>query len=99
MSTKGTTMRFVCNQDWNTMEPTERGRYCALCQKEVFDFTATPKEQLNALREQDACGMFLPEQVEEGITPIQLPKARFVAASLLTFIGMEVNAQPDMASK
>lgn len=28
-----------CNEDWNKMKPTDQGRFCSACQKEVVDFT------------------------------------------------------------
>lgn len=90
------TMQFVCNEDIDQMPKTECGRYCAVCQREVIDFRNVPKKQLESLRGKNVCGIFLPEQVEEGITPIQLPKVRFIAATFLTFLGLEVSAQQEL---
>lgn len=28
-----------CGEKWETMTPTEKGRYCDVCKKEIFDFT------------------------------------------------------------
>lgn len=81
------------------MPETTCGRYCEVCHREVIDFRGVSKKQLEELRGKDVCGIFLPEQVEDGITPIKLPKARFVAASFLTFLGMEVQAQPELTAK
>ena len=92
---KKQTMQFECNEDFSKMSATACGRYCDVCQREVIDFRNVPKKQLEVLRDKDVCGIFLPEQVEDGITPIKLPKVRYVAASFLTFLGMEVYAQPE----
>lgn len=93
---KKTTMHFLCNEDINRMPRTECGRYCASCEREIIDFRGASKQQVEALRGKDVCGIFLPEQVEDGITPIQLPKARFVAATFLTFLGLETHAQTEL---
>ena len=29
-----------CHEDWTSMTPTEQGKHCAVCSKEVIDFTA-----------------------------------------------------------
>lgn len=95
---KKTTMHFLCNEDINRMPRTECGRYCASCEREIIDFRGASKQQVEALRGKDVCGIFLPEQVEDGITPIQLPKARFVAATFLTFLGLETHAQSEIST-
>lgn len=88
-------LRFSCEEDIEKMPVTDCGRFCTVCKKEIIDFRGLSKKRVNELRENGACGIFLPEQVEDGITPIQLPKVRYVAASFLTFLGMEVYAQPE----
>lgn len=91
-------MEFECNEDFSKMPATDCGRYCDVCQREVIDFRGVPKKQLEALRGKDVCGIFLPEQMEDGITPIRLPKVRYVAASFLTFLGLELHAQQELSS-
>ncbi|PJJ58862.1 hypothetical protein [Hymenobacter chitinivorans] len=55
-----------CHQDWAQMTPTERGRFCQACRKEVLDFSATdPTTILSILRhapEGSVCGR-IPTQV------------------------------------
>jgi len=29
-----------CTENWNEMTPTERGKFCAHCQKDVIDFSS-----------------------------------------------------------
>lgn len=86
-------LEFNCEEDIEKMPVTDCGRFCAVCQREIYDFRGVSKKQLEAFREKDVCGIFLPEQVEDGITPIRLPKVRYVTASFLTFLGMEVYGQ------
>ena len=32
-------LSFICNQDWNSMEPAAEGRFCNSGQKKVYDLT------------------------------------------------------------
>jgi hypothetical protein len=95
MTSKRTnTMAFVCTQNWNDLRRTENGRYCTGCKKEVFDFTHLTTQEVNKL-EKGVCGVFLPEQVEEGLRPISfnsLKRARNYITTLATLIGLESQA-------
>lgn len=35
-----------CHEDWGKMTPTEKGKFCDQCAKEVFDFTKTTDEDI-----------------------------------------------------
>lgn len=35
-----------CDENWDKMTPTEKGRFCQVCNKNVFDFTAYSDHQL-----------------------------------------------------
>lgn len=35
-----------CHEDWNQMLPTEKGKFCKVCTKEVVDFTSKSDEEL-----------------------------------------------------
>ncbi|MFK7747924.1 MAG: carboxypeptidase-like regulatory domain-containing protein [Kordia sp.] len=35
-----------CHEDWNKMSPTEKGKFCNICTKEVVDFTSKSDEEL-----------------------------------------------------
>lgn len=61
-----------CHENWGKMSPTEQGRFCAVCTKEVMDFTRKNEaEILQHLKEADGktCGRFLPEQLDLKLTP------------------------------
>lgn len=47
-----------CSEDWNQMTPLEKGRFCAVCEKEIYDFsTYTKQELINRIKESDKlCG-------------------------------------------
>lgn len=84
-------MTFICDQNWDAMKATANGRYCDICKKEVFDFTSKSADQINKL-DKGVCGIFLPEHVEENITPIKLnfiKKTKYYIATIATLVGLE----------
>jgi hypothetical protein len=76
-------LTYNCQQDWGAMKPTDNGRYCSMCKKEVFDFTnKTKKEFLIQLeKDENLCGNFNMEQIDNSlIKPIVLPrKVKYLA--------------------
>ena len=60
-------LKFKCNQSWSTMAPCQSGRFCASCQKVVFDFTGkdiSDSVLISAYQEQRSCGNFNAAQLE-----------------------------------
>ncbi|WP_410878361.1 carboxypeptidase-like regulatory domain-containing protein [Myroides sp. DW712] len=47
-----------CSEDWNQMTPLEKGRFCVLCEKTVYDFSNYTKQELvlHLQREGKVCG-------------------------------------------
>ena len=64
-----------CHENWQKMTPTDQGRFCNACAKEVVDFSVmTDKEVLNyftQLTHEKVCGRAFPDQLNRTIT---LPK-------------------------
>jgi hypothetical protein len=59
-----------CHENWQNMNPTEQGRFCSSCKKEVIDFSVlTDAEIVNHFKKTkgEACGSFLPEQLDRSI--------------------------------
>ncbi|MFD0962739.1 carboxypeptidase-like regulatory domain-containing protein [Pseudofulvibacter geojedonensis] len=58
-----------CHEDWNNMTPTQKGRFCGVCTKEVVDFTSFSDEQLikHLNREQHLCGRFNKQQLNRDL--------------------------------
>ncbi len=48
------------------MTPTEKGRYCAVCQREIYDFTKLTHRQLaqRLKRNENVCGVFRKDQLD-----------------------------------
>jgi protocatechuate 3,4-dioxygenase beta subunit len=58
-----------CHEDWKKMTPTELGKFCSSCEKEVFDFTTFSDEQLvKHLGIKDhVCGRFTDRQLNRDL--------------------------------
>lgn len=63
-----------CHERWADMQPTERGRFCANCQKVVVDYTALSDQELVRLLSKPLstnCGRFRNEQLNRPLFPAQ----------------------------
>ena len=58
-----------CHQDWKKMTPTELGKFCSSCEKEVFDFTTYSDEQLikHLDNNNSICGRFTDKQLNRDL--------------------------------
>ncbi len=69
-----------CHENWQQMTPTEQGRYCNACAKEVIDFSMmTDTEVLNYFTHtthDKVCGRALPSQLDRTITRPKESKKR-----------------------
>lgn len=56
-----------CDEDWNEMTFTGKGKFCAKCEKEVFDFTGYHKDDiLKVLKDRNKfCGMIDKSQLRD----------------------------------
>ena len=92
-----------CHQNWQEMTPTQQGRFCNACAKEVIDFsTMSDNEVLNyfsSLKNEKVCGRAYPDQLERTITiPKEIKKRKFwywnyAAMFFLFFSKMSIKAQ------
>lgn len=84
-----------CQENWLEMTPLEQGRFCQLCQKNVFDFTtASDREILEAYnKDQQLCGRFTTYQLNRDLLIRKEKSSIWVAATsaIVSFIGLGTN--------
>lgn len=58
-----------CHEDWAKMTATEKGKFCDVCTKEVFDFTSKTDEELVKFvsKNKSACGRFNKSQLNREV--------------------------------
>ncbi|WP_084596047.1 carboxypeptidase-like regulatory domain-containing protein [Flavobacterium beibuense] len=79
-----------CHEKWSEMTPTDKGRFCAACQKSVTDFTNTSDREIVQLinSNKNLCGRFSPSQLDRDlIVPKEKSKVwTAIAAGVISFI-------------
>lgn len=85
-----------CSEAWQRMSPTDDGRYCQHCQKEVIDFTEMTDQELVSYLQQSngqVCGRVQEGQLDRVIMPVGERSGAFfpgaLLASLLAFFHPE----------
>lgn len=81
-----------CHENWAAMTPVDKGRFCASCQKKVFDFTqATDREIYAAFKKTDSlCGRFNENQLDRELTFRENANRKWIniTAAFLGFIAL-----------
>lgn len=71
-----------CHENWNRMTPTQQGRFCNACAKQVVDFSAmSDAEVLNyfsGIKNEKVCGRAYPDQLDRMITMPVYPKKKWL---------------------
>lgn len=59
-----------CDEGWQNMTPTQKGRFCASCQKEVIDFTQLSSSDIarKIKSRKNLCGRFTKDQLQQNYT-------------------------------
>lgn len=66
-----------CTENWNEMTPTERGKFCAHCQKDVIDFSSKTEFEIANFAKHNKgnfCGRFVDTQLEKEFSYTELEK-------------------------
>lgn len=85
-------IRKPCHQNWQEMSLTEKGKFCANCQKEVIDFTNSSDKEILLVfnNSKDLCGQFRESQLDRNMHILKKKKSIWMisAASIITFLGL-----------
>ncbi|UWX61382.1 TonB-dependent receptor plug domain-containing protein [Chryseobacterium oranimense] len=93
-----------CHENWETMTPEERGRFCFVCSKTVRDFTvASDEEIINVFSRssEDICGNFYESQLNRNLQYSYLNSVfvKFAVGFILTTGGLvSVHAQQNITN-
>ncbi|HIB38516.1 carboxypeptidase-like regulatory domain-containing protein [Mesonia sp.] len=89
-----------CHEDWQQMTPTQKGKFCTSCQKEVIDFTKLSATEIarKTKNAKQLCGRFTSTQLEqEYVSSTQNSLSRLgIALGLGSIIAV---AQPSFAQE
>jgi hypothetical protein len=76
-----------CHEGWENMSPTQKGRFCSSCEKEVVDFSKKTDEELvkELAGKTNLCGRFSSSQLNRPVTLERKSSTGFLpyAASLM----------------
>lgn len=87
-----------CHEDWNQMTPVQKGRFCSLCEKNVFDFTRSTDLQIIETynKNNSICGRFLSTQLDRELFYPKKKKSVWLATvffGMITFWNTKMSAQ------
>ena len=96
-----------CNEDWSKMTPTQQGKFCDSCAKEVTDFTSmTDQQVLNYLKvtNNNICGRIHEDQLQRALRNTETTKKKgwqWAVASVasLFFFLQKTNAQNKLSKQ
>lgn len=90
-----------CSENWNQMSPSEKGRFCTACQKQVVNFKEMPNESIKDFLEQETgatCGRFSRYQIETfNATYQELPSPSKLREWTMAAVLAGVSALPTFA--
>ena len=80
-----------CSENWNNMQPNDKGRFCTLCQKTVVDFSAYSNDEILAYLQQfgSTCGRIkvtIKEDNRQTQRSLWLPIKK-IATAVLVLLG------------
>ncbi len=97
------TVPTPCHEKWSEMTPTEKGRFCSACQKNVRDFTLSSDREIASYLSENTnvCGRFRDDQLNREIFVSQ-DKSKFwtfAASGILGILSTAIQAQEQPKSQ
>ena len=84
-----------CHENWEQMTPSDKGRFCASCQKTVHDFTQSSDRQIAEFLKShnNTCGRFNRSQLNRNliVAKDKTPSWFAVSAAVLSFLSLDSN--------
>lgn len=72
-----------CSENWETMSPQEKGRFCSVCNKCVIDFTQKQPQEIVRIidekKDEEVCGRFYKHQLNKGVEQSERLRTQFFA--------------------
>ena len=88
-----------CNESWDQMKPVDKGRYCAVCEKVIYDFRLLSDQEIidKIENDKDLCAIYRPEQLNR---PLRIQNRSvlskfgiFFSLTALALSNQKINAQ------
>jgi len=72
-----------CFENWESMSPQEKGRFCSVCNKCVIDFTQKQPQEIARIidekKDEEVCGRFYSHQLVKEVEKSERLKTQFFA--------------------
>jgi len=90
-----------CHEDWNKMSPTEKGKFCKVCTKEVVDFTAKSDEEVLRYLSNNGniCGRFHGSQLNRTLIADRKKRNHWLSYAASLLLPMILFSQGSTSSK
>ncbi|MEM6718990.1 MAG: carboxypeptidase-like regulatory domain-containing protein [Bacteroidota bacterium] len=84
-----------CHENWNQMSPTEKGKFCNMCRKEVIDFTAHSDEEVLRYfsKHKNICGRFHGSQLNRKLIADRKKRNHWLSYAASLLLPMSLFAQ------
>ena len=88
-----------CHENWDAMNTEDKGRFCASCQKKVFDFTKSSNREIASVLKdtENICGRFNVNQINRDLIIPKEKSSIWIAASAAIISFLTIGNQTILA--